>query len=556
MKKVKFLRNLGIIVMVVAMIMPSISVSAASNKYDAVNFTPNQYSTVYYTDKLSESEAACYENVEAYATFGEIYNYFATMIKNAAVRQGKATYVRSISNIQDANELSAFAYDNAGFLYDNGALIVRNGRGNWDDYPSRLDLSKMLTFLGENKITLYGIRNATYIKDVKYSPYPSYVYQCGLLNLSPTHKFNPYGKVKKADLHIIGKRIVNNNGYGIISQDEQKAFEMTFKVKFTSQSSNNVVTETQNLIVGDTRDIYFNSNTDYNFSVENSYVADIQYTSTNGNSEYARIVAKNPGSTTINITLNGVVVKKVNITVSPNNIYTISIPDTKIKVGTVVKIQPTINSNQNVSLAWSSSVPSVANVDSYGNVTAYNVGYTTITVKTSNNITATCVVTVYANSIWFQYSSYEATVNTEFYIPVNMNPQNQYVYWESSNSNVLSVDTSSGKIKALSTGTAYITASLYDGTTKASCLVIVKASKVLFNSTSKEIKVGSSYNVISDISGNLNGQNYYFWSDDSSIAYVDASNGWVIGKKEGITYIHLSINGYETSKLRVLVLNP
>lgn len=69
-----------------------------------------------------------------------------------------------------------------------------------------------------------------------------------------------------------------------------------------------------------------------------------------------------------------------------------------VAVGATKQLTATIEPENadNKTVTWSSSAEEFATVDSNGLVTAVAEGSATITAKTSNNLTATCAVTVNA----------------------------------------------------------------------------------------------------------------------------------------------------------------
>lgn len=145
-------------------------------------------------------------------------------------------------------------------------------------------------------------------------------------------------------------------------------------------------------------------------------------------------------------------------------------------------ITPANATNQNVT--WSSNAPSVATVNSSGNVTAMAPGTATITVTTEDgNKTATCAVTVAAatvpvTGVTLSQSQarlyYNGTPNT-LALTATVAPDNatnKVVAWTSSNSAVATVD-GSGNVTAVAPGTANITVTTADGSKTAACLVTV-----------------------------------------------------------------------------------
>ena len=81
------------------------------------------------------------------------------------------------------------------------------------------------------------------------------------------------------------------------------------------------------------------------------------------------------------------------ITIKPE---TVSLPKTEtVKYGETITLQPTFTpSDASAKLTWNSSEESIATVDSNGKVTPKKTGKTTITVKTDNDLSASCEVTV------------------------------------------------------------------------------------------------------------------------------------------------------------------
>lgn len=126
---------------------------------------------------------------------------------------------------------------------------------------------------------------------------------------------------------------------------------------------------------------------------------------------------------------------------------------------------------------WTSSDPSVAAVDTKGNVTAVKAGETTVT-ATAGGKSAVCSVTVAKKSIevtGVTLNSYyiELTAGSSYTLTTTIYPSDatdKSVSWTSSDPSVASVDTE-GNVTALVAGTSNITAK--SGSKKAICLVKV-----------------------------------------------------------------------------------
>ena len=154
-----------------------------------------------------------------------------------------------------------------------------------------------------------------------------------------------------------------------------------------------------------------------------------------------------------------------------------------LEIGDTVSLYETIypSNATNKSVTWSSSNSSVATV-SNGTVTAKSAGTASITVKTSNNKTATCYVTVNnsapqtvaVSSVSLNKTSATLGVGDTLSLSATISPSNatnKSVTWSSSNTSVATV--SNGLVTAKSSGTATITVKTSNNKT-AICVVTVE----------------------------------------------------------------------------------
>ena len=166
---------------------------------------------------------------------------------------------------------------------------------------------------------------------------------------------------------------------------------------------------------------------------------------------------------------------------SVNNVY-LDKTSAEITVGDEIILTATITPENatNKNVRWSSSNTSVASVDNDGKVTAMNTGYTTITVTTEDGEkTATCEVTVTektynVKSISLNTSEVSMMVGDEFTLEATITPENainKTILWSCDNPAVASIE--NGKVKALQSGSATITATTQDGGKTASCKISV-----------------------------------------------------------------------------------
>lgn len=163
------------------------------------------------------------------------------------------------------------------------------------------------------------------------------------------------------------------------------------------------------------------------------------------------------------------------ITVEPSEI--------ELNVGETFRLAATVapDNATDKSVYWRSTSTSTASVAADGTVTANKAGTATVyayrTTLQGQEITGSCTVTVVQKntSIAFYTSEVHLTVGNVLYLYAVVTPENapsaNSLTWASSNEGVASVD-QSGRVEALSEGTAEITASA-DGVS-ARCTVTVE----------------------------------------------------------------------------------
>jgi uncharacterized protein YjdB len=201
------------------------------------------------------------------------------------------------------------------------------------------------------------------------------------------------------------------------------------------------------------------------------------------------------------------------------------------------KLIATTNPEKVVGVAWTSSDPSAATVDSDGKVTAIKAGTVTITAATTDgsNLSSTCEVTVTkpVSKIELNKTSDSLQVGQEDNLVATVTPEdatNKNVKWTSSDSSVATVD-SDGKVTAIKAGTVTITAATTDGSNLSStCAVTVQSenriiltlymvnSDILkFNLSNKELNDFLNWH---DARSNGTGKAYYVFSTGPSGAYT------------------------------------
>ena len=191
-------------------------------------------------------------------------------------------------------------------------------------------------------------------------------------------------------------------------------------------------------------------------------IAIITATSSNGKKATCTVTVKIPKAKTVAV--SSVTLKQIDRTIAVN---------TSLQLNAIV--QPTNATNK--TLTWSSSDNSIAKVDKNGVVKGIKPGKVTITVKTSNNKKATCIIRVNipAKSISLNKTSTKINKGDTLKLSVSFNPTNtssKIITWKSSNISVATVN-GKGEVKAIAKGTAVITAtSIYGKTAKCNISVI------------------------------------------------------------------------------------
>ena len=215
------------------------------------------------------------------------------------------------------------------------------------------------------------------------------------------------------------------------------------------------------------------------------------------------------------------------------------------------------------SLTWSSSNKKIATVNENGVVTGVKGGKVTITAKTVNGIKTSCTVTVVQAPTKVKLSAsslslYEGASRTLKAVVLPKNVPNKNVKWSSSNAKVASVN-KNGVVKAVSVGTAVITAKAVDGGKKAVCTVNVlkHASAVELNVSAISLKAGQTGAVKATVlPANASNKNVTWASSNVKVASVD-KNGVIRAVSGGQAVITVTtVDGKKTAKCTVSVSVP
>ena len=149
-----------------------------------------------------------------------------------------------------------------------------------------------------------------------------------------------------------------------------------------------------------------------------------------------------------------------------------------ISRGSTAKITATVSPNPTTStITWKSSDPTVATVDSNGNVTGLKIGSTTITATTDNGLSSNCVVTVSAPLTEMAFVTPALTLfkGETYKLKLNIAPTDttDTITYSSSSSSRATVSSTGVVTVGTSTGTVTITATSSNGM-KATCTITVK----------------------------------------------------------------------------------
>ena len=196
------------------------------------------------------------------------------------------------------------------------------------------------------------------------------------------------------------------------------------------------------------------------------------------------------------------------------------------------------------SISWKSSNTNVATVDN-GIIKAVAVGETVITASSANGIEASCKVVVkptIATSLKLNKKSLSLTAGNSEKLEVSILPTkttNKEVKWESSNSEIVSVD-NTGVVRALSNGTAKISSSTMDGSNLSDeCVVTVTtlATSISLNQNNANLIVGQSLSLSATILPSTTSNKNITWQSNNNNCASVSSEGIVYANATGTATI-------------------
>ena len=201
------------------------------------------------------------------------------------------------------------------------------------------------------------------------------------------------------------------------------------------------------------------------------------------------VTAKGPGTTTITVRAENGVSASCEVTVnSPITSVRLSQTRMTLEAGTSQQLRAMIepvDTTDDTTLTWMSTVPSVATVDQEGNVTALREGYAIIRVETVNGISTTCRVEVVETQevpitgVSLDQESMTLTEGESGTLNATIIPgdttDDRTLTWSSDAPEVAVVN--EGEITAIAPGTATITVTTSNGKSD-SCIVTVEPREI------------------------------------------------------------------------------
>ena len=249
--------------------------------------------------------------------------------------------------------------------------------------------------------------------------------------------------------------------------------------------------------------------------------------------------AINAGKTIIKVTTSKThITKMVNVTVNSNVIeitkINVSNPEISLFVGDKEKINYTLEPTDanNTKISFATSNKDIAGFDSAGNIVGVNEGSATITLKSSNGVTADIKVTVKqreieVSSVKVDKKSITVTEGESKTITATVNPtnaSNKTLTWSSSDNHIATVD--NGKVTGVKEGTATIKVTSNNGKYKE-VKVTVKPKEVIYPAQATDSKYHKGTLVASHSSETLKYRIQSYGNNDYVLVWVkDANKQW------------------------------
>ncbi|MBC1521911.1 hypothetical protein HB912_09640 [Listeria aquatica] len=344
--------------------------------------------------------------------------------------------------------------------------------------------------------------------------------------------------------------------------------QVTVKAKDIPVESITVEPKELNQIVGDTGKL--------NVTILPSNATDKSLTYTSANPEIMTVdkdgnwIAKSVGKTTLIVTTKNGLMSFVQVTVKTKDVpvenITVEPKELNQIVGDTGKLNVTISPSNatDKTLTYTSADPEIMTIDQSGNWVAKAPGKTTITVRTSNGVTAYVQVTVKAKdipveSITVEPKELNQIVGDTGKLNVSILPSNatdKTLTYTSADPEIMTID-QSGNWVAKAPGKTTITVRASNGVT-AYVQVTVKAKDIPVESITVEPKelnqiVGDTGKLnVSILPSNATDKTLTYTSADPEIMTIDQSGNWV-AKAPGKTTITVRASNGVTAYVQVTV---
>lgn len=343
--------------------------------------------------------------------------------------------------------------------------------------------------------------------------------------------------------------VVNGKVFVKVPAGEVSLKESNFELDLGSKTAN-------------TASIVVNYNQDTTESREFTYVS--SDTSIVEVDASGKLVAKGAGDTTVKVTAFGEeFVANVKVV---SHITGISLDKDSLSMSKggsemiTARVTPEGTTDSKV-VTWKSSNESVVTVND-GVVTAIGGGSATVTATSSNGLVATCTVevvvpitnaTISDTTLNLDRSSKD---NNAHKLVVTVTPgdaSDQDVTWSSSKPEVATVD-QEGNVKAVSTGSAVITAKVGSFTLETTVNVVVSITDVTINYSTVTLLPNEEKNLVVTITPSDATNKDVTWSSSNEEVVSVGSDGMVKALKSGTATITATVGGKTlTTEVKVLV---
>lgn len=271
------------------------------------------------------------------------------------------------------------------------------------------------------------------------------------------------------------------------------------------------------------------------------------------------VTAMDPGTTTIHLRAQGGATARVRVEVSgtPVTSFELNTKLLELEKGEVSGLSCVFNDGAtDQRVEWLSADPSVVTVDGDGRVTAVGSGETYVIATTPNGLSAAATVRVHVRSTAAQIVPGDVTLGTGATLSLRVSylPEDatdSVVEWTSNQPRVLSVD-EEGAIRAISAGTAVVTATTADGLTAMTTITVEPAaSDFQINPTQLTIERGQTHALEAWFIG-ADGQpdesldHHVEWAS-SNPAVATVADGVVTAVSSGTAVITASADGFQSA---------